>query len=120
MATQLSPEARRVLRQYLEGRLSNVDLEEWLAQAEYDSDLSQDERNSLATVRLAVIDFEEGRSEASTILDIVAIILAPTQPERPIVVLRTGASTTWQEPSRLSAMPSRTQRAGISLEKVLS
>ena len=113
MVTQLSPETRRVLRQYLEGRLSNAELEDWLAGAEYDSELSQEERDSLATIRLSVIDFEEGRSKASSIVEAVAALLASVQPEEPIIVLRTDASTTWQGQPKLSAMPYRLERAGI-------
>ena len=113
MSNQLSSETCRVLRQYLEGRLSNAELEDWLAGAEYDLDLSQEERDSLATIRLSVIDFDEGRSEASGVVEAVAALLASVQPEKPIVVLRTDASTTWKGQSQFSATPSRLERVGI-------
>ena len=115
MSDQLSADTIRVLRQYLEGRLSNAELEEWLVGAEYDAELSQAERDLLASIRLSLIDFQEQRTQANRVVETVAAVAAWGQPKERIVVLRTDASTTWRAGSRFTATPSRLERAGISL-----
>jgi len=58
-ATILTPSSKLVLKRYLRGAITLPDLSEWLAVTDYDDELSRDERDALASVRIAVIETEE-------------------------------------------------------------
>ena len=75
MAAQLSPETRSVLQQYLAGALTLDGLDDWLTQAEYDADLSRDERDALAVITLAVIEAGEGLGSTEDIRQAVEATL---------------------------------------------
>ena len=75
MAAQLSPETRSVLQQYLAGALTLDGLDDWLTQAEYDADISRDERDALAVITLAVIEAGEGLGSTEDIRQAVEATL---------------------------------------------
>lgn len=114
MATELSSETRTVLKRYVDSEISNAELAEWLAQAEYDPDLSEEERNALARVRLVVIEVAEKRRKPPAILESVAEVLAASEPEGLVIALRAGSDTSWEQESKFTAAPSPLQRVGIS------
>ncbi len=72
---QLSSETRMVLQRFTEGRLSQRDFGEWLVQSDYDTDLSSQERDVLAGIRLIVIEADEGMRPASEIIERVTATL---------------------------------------------
>lgn len=109
----LSPETQAVLNQYLRGEISNSEIADWLTGAEYDESLSTEERDTLASIRLIVIEVKEGQREPGDIVSAVAELLALAQ-KAIIVADRSGSSTLRQEESEFSSSPSRVQRVGIS------
>lgn len=113
MATQLSRESGVMLQGYIAGQISNGELAEWLAQVEYDSDLTELERDALARIQLLVIEVQEKRRKPSAILEGVAETLAASTDEGITFAYRTGSATSWQGEPRFSAAPSRLQRVGI-------
>lgn len=69
---ELSTKSVENLRSFITGRLSLDGLYEWLVESEYDDTLSQDERDTLASIRLAALEATEGtctpwQLEASTL-----------------------------------------------------
>jgi hypothetical protein len=113
MGVDLSPEARAELRRYVDGDLSNAELADWLVGAEYDPALPQDERDSLARIRLVVIEVDEGARDPSETLDAVAEVLASATDDGQVVAMRTGSTTIWAQHPALGATPARLQRVGI-------
>ncbi len=89
----LSAEARSILQEYGRGNLSNPDLAEWLVQVEYDTSLQSEERDTLAGLRLVVVEEAEGLRPKEEVLDAVAGILASESPDEPILTVRTSSST---------------------------
>ena len=114
MLTQLDSETCRVLQRYVDGQLSNAELEEWLVQIEYDSDIAAEERDALAQVRLIAIEVGEGRRPPDSILESVAKVLAAPRPSEPVLAFRTGSNTSWEQRLTFTAAPSRLERVGIS------
>jgi hypothetical protein len=112
MAVQLSQEATRTLQGYVAGRVSNAELADWLAGAEYDPAISEDERDELAGIRLVLIEAQEGRRDVEEVLDSVAWVLATAQPGTKIMAERTESSTEWITKTKLTAA-SPVQRVGI-------
>ena len=111
MAAVLSPETRAELKRYVQGELSNDQLDDWLTGAEYDPELSQAERDALAQIRLVVIEVEEGRRGPSEVLNVVAEVLATEG--KPVVAWRSGSTTSWEGEPKVTAMPAPLQRVGI-------
>lgn len=109
----LSPEATSVLQQYEKGNLSNGELAEWLVQTEYDSALAQEERDTLAALRLIVVEEAEGRRSNEDVLEAVAGILAFESPGGQVLTVRTSSSTWWDQ-RIVTGAASRARRAGIS------
>jgi hypothetical protein len=109
----LSADATRELQRYINADLSNAELEAWLAGLEYDPDVSTEERDALAQVRLVLTEVEENRRRAEDVLVSVATVLATFEPARTITAARTGSATTWAGDTPLTATPSRLQRVGI-------
>lgn len=114
MPTLLSEETIQELQRYRRGELSNADLADWLAAAEYDSELETAERDALASLAMVVVEANEGSREASEILDKVTEMLAEATPGEQVLAFRTDASTSWSGDAVLTA-ESQTLRAGISL-----
>ena len=52
MGVELTSETQAQLRRYVNGDLSNAELADWLAGAEYDPELPQPERDALARIGL--------------------------------------------------------------------
>ena len=73
-------DSKMTLQQYLDQQITDDQLADWLAGAEYDPDLPQDERDALAGVRLMVIEPSEGLRPVEDILTSVqeALALAST------------------------------------------
>lgn len=113
MATELSAESSAMLQRYVEGRLSNTELEEWLVQVEYDEDKSLEEKDALAEIRLAIVDVDEERRKVDAILQSVATVLAASSPSETILAFRTGTGTQWVG-SSFTGAPSRPRHVGIS------
>ena len=109
----LNPEARSILQQYEKGNVSNPELAEWLVQAEYDSALGPEERDTLAGLRLVVLEEAEGRRAKEDVLDTVAGILASESAEKRILTVRTSSSTSWNQ-QVFTGATSPARRAGIS------
>jgi len=109
----MSPETRAILQLYRDGNFSNRDLAEWLVQMEYADDLPQDERDSLARLRLVVIEEAEGRRNAEEVVSAVADLLARETPDEAIIVLRSGSATQWQPASAVTGVVSPARYAGI-------
>ena len=57
-----------VLRRYVGGGLSMSELDGWLAEAEYDDDLSAPLRDVLASVRLVIIEAGEGMAQKEDVM----------------------------------------------------
>ena len=112
---QLSLDTRAVLRSYIEGQVTNSELEEWLTQAEHDSDVMDDERAVLARLRLAVLEAGEGLRPNEDILGAVAAAFAPCQPDGPVLAFRTGSATSGLQQPKGTATPSRITYAGIGI-----
>ena len=89
----LSAEARWILQEYERGNLSNPELAEWLVQVEYDTSLQSEERDTLAGLRLVVVEEAEGLRPKEEVLDVVAGILASESPNEPVFTVRTSSST---------------------------
>ncbi len=115
MAIQVSQEAMLILQGYVDGRVSNAELADWLAGAEYDSSISESERDELAGIRLVLIEAQEGRREKDEILASVSAVLASAQPGKRILAERAESNTSWFTRSTLTAGRSPVQRAGISI-----
>ena len=114
MATELSPETKGQLQRYLDGNLSNAELAEWLAAAEYDLELPQDERDALAQISLVLVEVEEKRRGTPEILGAVAVVLASaTSRETVISPPRSDSTTSWQGEQRITAMPAPLQTVSI-------
>ncbi len=109
----LSDEPRRQLQRYVDGEISNAELDDWLTGVEYDEEVPETERDALAGIRLVVIEVDEGRRDPSEVLDAVAEVLASATDDGQIVAMRTGSATTWAEQPALGATPARLQRVGI-------
>ena len=109
----LNPETLQMLQEYARGNVSNRELGEWLAGAEYDSALQAEERDRLAELRLIVVEEAEGRRKKEAVLSAVAAMLAPDTPDRTLRIVRTSASTTWPGTQRLTGAASPVRRAGI-------
>jgi hypothetical protein len=77
MVVQLSPDTRAMLQRYIDGLISNAQLEEWLAETEHDPDVPGSERDLLAAVRLSVIEVSEELRQPDDILRTVALLLGP-------------------------------------------
>lgn len=117
MRAELSPETKGQLLRYLDGNLSNAELSDWLAGAEYDSAIPQEERDALARISLVLVEVQEGRRRTSEILGIVAAVLVLARPNELVISPRTGSTTSWQgEPRTTTAMPTPLQPVGIRHE----
>ena len=112
---ELRPETRLTLERYKDGRISNQDIAEWLVQVEYDPELSTEERDSLAAVRLVTIEVFEGARQDEDILRAVASVLAEAEPGSTVVTVRSGSATSWKmtTPTTTGA-GSQVRYAGIS------
>ena len=78
MGGQLSPESIDMLRRYESGGVGLVALSDWLVRAEYDEDLSREERDLLAGIRLTAIEAAEGLCpEADLLKDVVSALDTP-------------------------------------------
>lgn len=115
MAVQLTSETQAQLRRYVKGDLSNAELADWLAGAEYDDELAQSERDELARISLVLIEVQEGRRdpEQLLILNAVADLLASTNSGQPVIAARSGSDTAWSSEPTLTATSAQFQRAGI-------
>ena len=113
MAVQLTQEATQTLQGYVAGRVSNTELGDWLAGAEYDPAISESERDELAGIRLVLIEAQEGRRPIDEILTNVLEVLASVQPGTQIMAERTESSTRWITRTKLTAGPSLVRRVGI-------
>lgn len=113
MVAELTTETRAELMRYVSGDLSNAELDDWLVGIEYDPELPQDERDALARIRLVLIEVREGLRNVSEVLEVVVGLLASYGREGPVIALRSGSSTTWQEESGFTATPAPLQRVGI-------
>ncbi|MBI2912970.1 MAG: hypothetical protein HYY03_03525 [Chloroflexi bacterium] len=113
MTTRLSPDSRGTLQRYVDGRISNAELAEWLVAAEYDDELAQGERDELARLRLIVTEVEEDLRPADEILKAVSAILAVTE-DKIVVAVRTSSSTHTKPGSAVTAAASPVQHAGIA------
>jgi hypothetical protein len=113
MVVQLTSETQTQLRRYVKGDLSNAELADWLAGAEYDNELPQSERDELARVSLVLIEIQEGRRERAQLLNAVAELLASTTSGQPVIAVRSGSDTAWSSEPTLTAAPARLQRVGI-------
>ena len=80
MSAKISPGTRRVLQRFVDGRLSDAELDDWLTGAEYDSALDREERDALAGVRLTLIEVSEGISKPDSLSRSVAALLAGEKP----------------------------------------
>src|SRR3972149_10366240 len=109
----LSAEARSFLQEYERGNRSNPELAEWLVQVEYDTSLQSEERDTLAGLRLVVLEEAEGLRPEEEVLDAVAAILA-LEKDQTILTVRTSSSTKWEEQDRLTESGSPVLHAGIS------
>lgn len=114
MPTQLSADTRVLLRQYVDGQLSIAKLAEWLVQMEYDSDVTGEERDVLAQIRLTLIEASEGLRPKDDILESVAAALALSDPETRIITDRSSSATSWEREAALTTTSSRVERVGIS------
>lgn len=113
MTSELSAETHAMLQRYVEGRMSNAELEEWLVEVEYDEDMPSEEKDALAEVRLAIVDVDEGRRTVDAILESVATVLAASSPNEPILAFRTSSETQRDE-SSFTGATSRQRRVDIS------
>ena len=109
----LSAEARSFLQEYERGNRSNPELAEWLVQVEYDTSLQSEERDTLAGLRLVVLEEAEGLRPKEEVLNAVAAILA-FEEDQTILTVRTSSSTKWDEQDRLTESGSPVLHAGIS------
>lgn len=109
----LNAEARSILQEYERGNLSNPELAEWLVQVEYDTSVQSEERDTLAGLRLVVVEEAEGLRPKEEVLDAVAGILA-LEEDQTILTARTSSSTTWEPQERVTGAASPVQHAGIS------
>src|SRR3990172_3339870 len=101
MRTDLTLETREQLQRYVKGDLSNAELAEWLAAAEYDPALPQAERDILARINLVLIEVEEGRRGTPEVLGVVAAVLASAAPGQTVTSFRSASDTSWEgTPSR--------------------
>jgi hypothetical protein len=114
MIVQLSPSTTVVLQRYAEGQFSNRELSEWLVQVEYDLDVPPDERDELGQLRLTVIEVSEGLRPADHILEGVAALLAPSEPEGRIETIRSSSSTNWRVDAPVTEAASPVQHVGIA------
>lgn len=114
MRDQLNVEVCAMLQRYLDGELSNAELQEWLAQIEYDDDVSGEERDELARVRLIAVEVAEQRRPPDAVLESVAAALAAFRPAQVVLAFRSASATVWEGEPVFSAAPSRPQRVGIS------
>jgi len=111
----LSAEVRSFLQEYERGNLSNPELAEWLVQVEYDTSLRSEERDTLAGLRLVVLEEAEGLRPKEDVLDAVAGILAFESPDKRVLTGRTSSSTSRDQNLRIvTGAASQTRRAGIS------
>lgn len=113
MAPELSPETRAELERYVQGELSNDQLEDWLTGAEYDPALTQEERDALAEIRLVIIEAEEDRRSTADILGAVAATLAAVAQGKSVIAPRSGSTTSWEGEPKVTATPAPLQRVGI-------
>ena len=113
MGVELTSETQAQLRRYVNGDLSNAELADWLAGAEYDPELPQPERDALARIGLVLIEVDEGRRKPAEVVDAVAEVLASSTRGQPMIALRSGSPTSWEGEPKLTATPARLQRVGI-------
>src|SRR3972149_7766149 len=97
----LSAEARSFLQEYERGNRSNPELAEWLVQVEYDTSLRSEERDTLAGLRLVVLEEAEGLRPKEDVLDAVAGILAFESPDKRVLTGRTSSSTSRDQNLRI-------------------
>jgi len=109
----LSDDYRRQLQRYVDGEISNAELDEWLTSLEYDDEASDADRETLAGIRLVLIEVQEERRNPDEVLASVLAVLAPLEHGAIIVVPRSGSTTTWAEQPTLDASPVQPQRVGI-------
>jgi hypothetical protein len=112
MTSQLDSGTKLMLQAYVNGRISNRELSEWLVAAEYDEELSERERDSLAQLRLIVLEAEEGSRPADEILQAVSAMLASAQ-GKVVYAIRTSSETQTM-PGRVVTAGSPVQHAGIT------
>lgn len=113
MGVELTSETQAQLRRYVNGDLSNAELADWLAGAEYDPELPQPERDALARIGLVLIEVDEGRRKPAEVVDAVAAVLASSTRQRTVIAWRTESATAWEGEPNLTATPARPQRVGI-------
>lgn len=109
----ISAETRAVLQQYLAGNVSNRDLSLWLAQAEYDFELPNSERDTLAQIRLIVIEEAEGLRDPEDIVRVVSELLASESPNQVVIIVRTGSATAREASTTVTGVASPVRYAGI-------
>lgn len=114
METQ-SESPASVLRQYVDGRLTIVELDRWLSESEYDDSLSIPMRNLLATIGLVVHEVGEGLAEKDEILTAVALALASLEPSEPVISQRSSSNTSWNRSEPFTADPTPVVRGHISV-----
>lgn len=77
MRRQLSPASTDILRRYASRAIDLRALSEWLVQVEYDDDLSPEERDALARIRLTAIEAAEGLCpEAEVVKDVSSMLVS--------------------------------------------
>lgn len=113
MVTDLALDTREQLQRYVRGDLSNTELADWLAAAEYDSGLPQAERDILAEISLVLIEVEEGRRDTAEVLEIVAAVLAAASPEQAVTSYRSASETSWEGTPSRTATQAQLRRVGI-------
>ena len=72
---QMNASAEAFLRRFLDGTVSLEMLAEWLVVEEYDEARSAEERDTLAGVRLDVIEVMEGRAGESVVREHIRSLL---------------------------------------------
>lgn len=101
-----------ILQRYVDGQLSSFELRAYLASAQYDDALSEEERDELAALDLVVLEVAENMRDNEEILPIVMRLIGAVNASR------SNASTEWQQTTSTGSISqssvSQTQRARIS------
>lgn len=113
MTPRLRPDSKVTLQRYVDGRISNAELAEWLVATEYDDELPQGERDELAQLRLIVTEVEEDLRPSEEVLKAVSAVLAAAE-HRTVVAVRTSSSTRIHPGTVITAAGSPVLHAGIA------
>lgn len=81
MVVQISPGTRETLEAFASGRIDMRELAGWLAQAGYDLDLPEAERDELARVDLVVTEVLESLRPEPEAMEAVSELLALAAPD---------------------------------------